>query len=72
MRKVQHSVRWEAWIANAIDEWAKENGNKNFSDSVNYLLSSELNRRGYTREVYEPGVKPVPPAGLQSKGKKAG
>jgi hypothetical protein len=39
MKKVQHSVRWEGWLSNAIDEWGMENGRKNFSDSVNYLLA---------------------------------
>jgi hypothetical protein len=56
MRKVQHSVRWERWLANAVDEWGRENGGKNFSDSVNYLLACELDRRGYKREFYEPGI----------------
>jgi hypothetical protein len=59
-RKVQHSVRWEGWIASAIDAWARENGNKSFSESVNYLLACELSRRGYTREFYEPGVIDTP------------
>jgi hypothetical protein len=59
-RKVQHSVRWEGWIASAIDAWARENGNKIFSESVNYLLACELSRRGYTREFYEPGVVDAP------------
>jgi hypothetical protein len=56
MRKVQHNVRWEGWLANAIDEWGRENGGKSFSDSVNYLLACELDRRGYKREFYEPGI----------------
>jgi hypothetical protein len=56
MRKVQHSVRWEGWLANAIDKWGREHGGKNFSDSVNYLLACELDRLGFKREAYEPGV----------------
>ncbi|MDR2097667.1 MAG: hypothetical protein LBP37_04025 [Spirochaetaceae bacterium] len=60
-KKVQHSVRWEGWIANAIDAWAKENGNKTFSESVNYLLAVELERWGYTRAIYEPGILETPP-----------
>jgi hypothetical protein len=60
-RKVQHSVRWEGWIANAVDAWAKENGNKTFSESVNYLLACELERWGYTRKYYEPGIGETPP-----------
>jgi hypothetical protein len=56
MKKIQHSVRWEGWLSNAIDEWGRKNGKKNFSDSVNYLLACELDRRGYKREIYEPGI----------------
>jgi hypothetical protein len=56
MRKVQHSVRWEAWLSNAIDEWGKDHGGKSFSDSVNYLLACELDRLGFKREFYEPGI----------------
>jgi hypothetical protein len=56
MKKVQHNVRWEGWLSNAIDEWGKKNGQKTFSDSVNYLLACELDRRGYKREFYEPGI----------------
>jgi hypothetical protein len=56
MKKVQHNVRWEGWLSNAIDEWGMENGHKNFSDSVNYLLACELDRLGYKREIYEPGI----------------
>ncbi|AEF82273.1 hypothetical protein [Leadbettera azotonutricia] len=56
MKKVQHNVRWEGWLSNAIDEWGRENGGKTFSDSVNYLLACELDRLGYKREVYEPGI----------------
>jgi hypothetical protein len=56
MKKVQHSVRWEGWLSNAIDEWGKKNGGKTFSDSVNYLLACELDRLGYKREFYEPGI----------------
>jgi hypothetical protein len=56
MKKVQHNVRWEGWLFNAIDEWGRENGGKSFSDSVNYLLACELDRLGYKREVYEPGI----------------
>jgi hypothetical protein len=56
VKKVQHSVRWEAWLAAAIDAWRKDNGGKSFSDSVNYLLSCELDRRGYRRVEYEPGL----------------
>ena len=56
MKKVQHSVRWEGWLANAIDAWGKAHGGKSFSDTVNYLLACELDRRGYKREAYEPGV----------------
>jgi hypothetical protein len=56
MRKVQHNVRWEGWLSNAIEEWSRENGRKGFSDAVNYLLACELDRRGYKREVYEPGI----------------
>ena len=59
-RKIQHSVRWEGWIANAIDAWAEENGKKTFSESVNYLLAVELERWGYKREKYEPGIKEMP------------
>jgi hypothetical protein len=61
-KKIQHSVRWEGWIANAIDAWAKENGNKTFSDSVNYLLACELERWGYKRMHYEPGILETPPS----------
>jgi hypothetical protein len=56
MKKVQHSVRWEGWLSNAIEEWGRENGKKGFSDAVNYLLACELDRRGYKREIYEPGI----------------
>jgi hypothetical protein len=56
MKKVQHNVRWEGWLSNAVDEWGKINGQKTFSDSVNYLLACELDRRGYKWEFYEPGV----------------
>ena len=59
-RKVQHNVRWEGWIANAIDAWSEENGGKTFSESVNYLLAVELERWGYRREEYEPGIKETP------------
>jgi hypothetical protein len=60
VKKIQHSVRWEAWLANAIEAWGKKNGNKGFSESVNYLLSCELRRRGYLRDDYEPGVTDTP------------
>ena len=60
-RKIHHSVRWEGWIVNAIEAWAKENGSKNFTDSVNYLLAIELGRWGYTRMHYEPGIGQTPP-----------
>ncbi|GHV12366.1 hypothetical protein FACS189491_05230 [Spirochaetia bacterium] len=56
MKKIQHNVRWEGWLSNAIDAWGKENGKKVFSDSVNYLLACELDRLGYKREFYEPGI----------------
>jgi hypothetical protein len=67
MKKVQHSVRWEGWLSNAIDRWAKENGNKSFSDSVNYLLACELDRLGYKREAYEPGIYEKTKDGVASK-----
>jgi hypothetical protein len=56
MQKVQRNVRWEGWLVNAIETWGKAHGNKSFSDSVNYLLACELDRRGFKREDYEPGV----------------
>ena len=61
-KKVQRSVRWEGWVKNAIDAWGKENGNKSFSDSVNYLLGVELERWGYKRMYYEPGILQTPPS----------
>jgi hypothetical protein len=56
MKKIQHSVRWEGWLANAVDEWGRTHGGKSFSDSANYLLACELDRLGYKREFYEPGI----------------
>ena len=56
MKKKQQSVRWHAWLFNAIEEWGKRNGPKSFSDSVNYLLTCELERRGYKPEFFEPGI----------------
>jgi len=50
----QHNVRWNGWLFNAIEEWRKRRGNKSFSDSVNYLLACELERRGYKQEYFEP------------------
>jgi hypothetical protein len=60
MKTVQHTVRWEGWLSNAIQAWCKENGDKTFSQAVNYLISNELGRWGYTREYYEPGISKVP------------
>jgi hypothetical protein len=56
MKTVQHNVRWHGWLSNAIEEWRKRHGNKSFSDSVNYLLTCELERRGYKPEHFEPGI----------------
>jgi hypothetical protein len=56
MRKIQHSVRWHGWLFNAIEEWGKRHGGKNFSDSVNHLLTCELERLGYKPEFFEPGI----------------
>jgi len=56
MKKIQHSVRWNAWLCNAIEEWRKRHGHKSFSDTVNYLLACELNRRGYQQKYFEPGI----------------
>jgi len=64
-KKIQHSVRWEAWIASAIDAWAEKNGKKTFSESVNYLLALELERWGYERANYEPGITETPPKGFE-------
>jgi hypothetical protein len=56
MKTIQHNVRWHGWLSNAIEEWRKRHGNKSFSDSVNYLLTCELERRGYKPEYFEPGI----------------
>jgi hypothetical protein len=37
-------------------QWGSGHGGKNFSDSVNFLLACELDRLGYKREMYEPGI----------------
>jgi hypothetical protein len=60
MKTVQHTVRWEGWLSNAVDEWRKKNGGKTFSQAVNYLIAIELERWGYTREHYEPGILETP------------
>jgi hypothetical protein len=56
MLKTKTPIMLEKWLVNAIDEWSRENGEKKFSDAVNYLLSCEMNRRNYFREEYEPGI----------------
>ena len=66
-RKVQHNVRWEGWIKNAVDAWGQANGGKSFSDSVNYLLAIELERWGYRRMHYEPGLTDAFPQGDEQK-----
>jgi hypothetical protein len=61
MKTKQRTVRWPEWIEVAIEEWGKGNGKDSFSDAVVFLLETELNRMGYFRIDYEPGVmqKPV-------------
>jgi hypothetical protein len=46
----------KAWLLNAIEVWAKRNGDKSFTEAVNDLLVGGLERYGYTRERYEPRV----------------
>jgi hypothetical protein len=55
MNKVQNAVRWEAWIIEAVQVYAKKN-KMDFTAAVNFFVENELNRYGYFRKDYEPTV----------------
>jgi hypothetical protein len=55
MKKVQKAVRWEPWIIEAVQAYAKKN-KMDFTSAVNFFVENELNRYGYFRKDYEPGI----------------
>jgi hypothetical protein len=50
------NVRYPEWIQQAVLKFAEKNDCKDFSSAVVFLLECELNRRGYFRTDYEPGI----------------
>jgi hypothetical protein len=53
------NVRYPEWIQQAILGFVEKNHYKDFSSAVIFLLECELNRRGYFRTDYEPGIMDV-------------
>jgi hypothetical protein len=50
------NVRYPEWIQQAVSGFVEKNHYKDFSSAVVFLLECELNRRGYFRTDYEPGI----------------
>jgi hypothetical protein len=50
------NVRYPEWIQQAVLRFVEKNQCKDFSSAVVFLLECELNRRGYFRTDYEPGI----------------
>jgi hypothetical protein len=54
-KKIQTAIRYAPWLKNAIKRFAAQN-KTDFSAAVNFLLTCELNRRGYFQSEYEPDI----------------
>jgi hypothetical protein len=54
-KKIQIAIRYAPWLKNAIKRFAVQN-KTDFSSAVNFLLTCELNRRGYFQSEYEPDI----------------
>jgi hypothetical protein len=55
MKKVSYGIRWQPWVVEAVKAYAKKNG-MDFSATVNFFVENELNRYGYFRKDYQPGI----------------
>jgi hypothetical protein len=55
MKKVQHGIRWQPWVFEAVKAYAKKNG-MDFSETINFFVENELNHYGYFRKDYQPGL----------------